>query len=96
MNDKICLLVAYDIRANKTRTKFSDALIEIGMERVNKSVFEGYVSENRFSKILKEHTLSIKGEDTVLVYRINQEISLTKKVYQKRKSKKGSAEPRIF
>jgi hypothetical protein len=58
--------------------------------------FAAFISQNRFSKILKLHTLSLKGEDTVLVYRINQEITLTKKVYQKRKRKNGIGEPRIF
>lgn len=62
------VIIAYDIVNNKKRNKISDLLCKYG-KRINKSVFECFLSEKEF-KALKE-TLKKKikkGDDSILYY----------------------------
>jgi CRISPR-associated protein Cas2 len=53
-------LVSYDVEHNRSRTKLADWLLDLGLERVQLSVFMGVISEADLRKIT-ERILHLKG-----------------------------------
>ncbi len=64
------IVVAYDIANNKRRNKVCDILSKYG-KRVNKSVFECFITKKDFDEIKKGISEYIKkGKDIVLYYHL--------------------------
>jgi len=51
--DALPTLVLYDIPGNKQRKRISDACLDYGLERIQKSAFLGYLSRNRREELQK-------------------------------------------
>ena len=64
------IVVCYDVVNDRKRTKLAKALKNF-LERVQKSVFEGDISENRYLRMKKTIEKIIDLEiDTVRIYRL--------------------------
>ncbi|MBI4651972.1 CRISPR-associated endonuclease Cas2 [Candidatus Desantisbacteria bacterium] len=62
------MVIAYDISSNKRRNKICDILSVYGA-RVNKSVFECFLTKKEFDDVKEKISENIKkGKDTVLYY----------------------------
>jgi CRISPR-associated endonuclease Cas2 len=92
---KINVIIAYDIHLQKVRTKIADLLIEFGLERVNKSVFEGELHQMQFLKRLKPLLISLKKDDSIIIYTVNGEVLKQKELFVKKARRKRKNEPRI-
>lgn len=68
-DDRVFVLVIYDIMDNKRRTKLSKYLQGFGF-RVQKSAFEAIVKEKVYKKMLAGLPQFVTKEDSVRVYRI--------------------------
>lgn len=68
MRENPYYIVAYDIRKDKSRKEIADALIDLGLLRVNKSVFEGSVRAKVFSKVLVQLQKLLKGKDSIVCW----------------------------
>ena len=69
-NNKVFVLIIYDIVSNKRRVRFSNHLSGYGI-RVQKSAFEAVIKEHLYKKLLKEIPGFIDPvEDSVRVYKI--------------------------
>lgn len=68
--DKIFVLIIYDIIDNKKRVKFSKYLLSYG-DRVQKSAFEAKITKKKYEKLIKEIPAFVSAEDSVRVYKIN-------------------------
>lgn len=69
-NDKLYILVIYDIVNNRRRTAFAKKMNAYGF-RVQKSAFEALIPENLYRDLIGEIPKLIDGsEDTVRVYKI--------------------------
>ena len=65
--------VIYDIVANKTRNKVIKACKNIGLYRVQKSVFLGDIEYNQFDEIkVKLEDIINKEEDSIYVFPMNK------------------------
>lgn len=67
--DKVFVLVIYDITDNKRRTKLAKYLQGYGF-RVQKSAFEAIIPKRKYQKMLRELPKYISGEDSIKVYKI--------------------------
>ena len=64
-------IVCYDIEDNKKRKKITDLLLDLGLRRIQKSVFWGFLSAAEISGIYNEaHTLLAKA-DRLLITPVN-------------------------
>lgn len=62
------IVVSYDIEDDRKRKKISDALMDTGALRVQKSVFECFLKKTQFEKLRRElHQLRGK-EDSIRYY----------------------------
>lgn len=62
------IVISYDITSNKKRIKLADILIELGMFRVQKSVFEGDLSQKKILKIKEFGTSNLEKNDSIRYY----------------------------
>jgi CRISPR-associated endonuclease Cas2 len=65
-------LITYDISKDRTRTKLADALLEIGMERVQKSVYMGTVKPRLITKVKGRFLQKLEEHDKLFVIRLSQ------------------------
>ncbi len=64
------IVIAYDIMDDKKRNEISNMLLQYG-RRVNRSVFECFLSDREFKSIKKSLKEKIKqGEDIILYYHL--------------------------
>lgn len=68
-DDRVFVLVIYDVIDNKRRTKFAKLLSGYGF-RVQKSAFEATLSKKKLNKLMEEIPNHIDLEDSVRVYKI--------------------------
>ena len=71
-DNKMFVLIIYDIVDNKRRTKFAKLLEGYGT-RVQKSAFEAMLSQKSYEKLVREIPYYINpasGEDSVRIYRM--------------------------
>lgn len=67
---KALVVIAYDIKSNRRRSKVAK-LLESNGERVNYSVFELFLSEKQMQQMVHKLSTMIKhNSDKVLVYRL--------------------------
>lgn len=68
--DRLFILVIYDIVDNKRRLKFAKTMQGYG-KRVQKSAFEALLSKNKYEKLVREIPQLINPkEDSVRLYKI--------------------------
>ncbi len=67
--DKMMVWVIYDIAKDKTRNKIAKACKEIGLYRVQKSVFLGNLNNNQIDEVyLRSKELINEEEDSVYIF----------------------------
>ena len=75
--DRVFVLIIYDIISNKSRNKFSKLLLGYGF-RIQKSAFEAVISKDKLIKLLAEIPRYInKNEDSVRLYQIKGKVNVT-------------------
>lgn len=67
--DKVYVLVIYDIVDNKKRVKFSKFLQGYGF-RIQKSAFEAYIEKRLYKKLKKGIEAYVSAEDSIRIYKI--------------------------
>lgn len=74
--DRVFVLIIYDIISNKSRNKFSKLLLGYGF-RIQKSAFEAVISKDKLIKLLAEIPRYInENEDSVRLYQIKEKVML--------------------
>lgn len=68
-NNKVFVLIIYDITDNKKRIKFAKFLQGYGF-RVQKSAFEAVITKKKYSELLKSISSFVTGNDSIRVYKI--------------------------
>ncbi len=63
-------VIAYDIADDRIRQKVSEALLNAGMLRVQKSVFEGEIAAKSLEKLQKRLGKCIGKADSIRYYRL--------------------------
>lgn len=75
--DRVFVLIIYDIISNKSRNKFSKLLLGYGF-RIQKSAFEAVISKDKLIKLLAEIPRYInENEDSVRLYQIKGKANVT-------------------
>ncbi len=69
-NDKMFILVIYDIVDNKRRLKFAKTMSGYG-KRVQKSAFEALLTRQKYEKLIREIPKLVDLEDSVRLYKIH-------------------------
>jgi len=72
VRQKMVKLIAYDISKNKTRRKLADALLVLGMERIQKSLFLGKPPKKQLKKLLNRYKNRIEEEDRLYVLTLTE------------------------
>lgn len=68
-NDKVFVLIIYDIMENKKRLKLAKLLQGYGF-RIQKSAFEAMITKKKYKKLLQELLPFGSREDSIRVYKI--------------------------
>ena len=69
------VIVVYDISDDKTRRHISNYLKDIGLERIQLSVFAGHIRDRRAKTIVGDLNKKINGEDKIhIIYLKNLNI----------------------
>lgn len=68
-DDKVLVLIIYDIIDNKKRTKLAKYLQGYGF-RIQKSAFEAVINKKNYNKLLKEVKRYVSEEDSLKIYKI--------------------------
>lgn len=68
-NDKVFVLIIYDITENKTRVKLSKLLLGYGF-RIQKSAFEAVITKKKYKELLKQLPTFTSSTDSIRVYKI--------------------------
>lgn len=68
-NNKVFVLIIYDIKENKKRVKLAKLLQGYGF-RIQKSAFEATITKKKYKKLLKELDPFGNSEDSIRVYKI--------------------------
>ena len=75
--DRVFVLIIYDIISNKSRNKFSKLLLGYGF-RIQKSAFEAVISKDKLIKLLAEIPRYInENEDSGRLYQIKGKGNVT-------------------
>ena len=75
--DRVFVLIIYDIISNKSRNKFSKLLLGYGF-RIQKSAFEAVISKDKLIKLLAEIPRYInENEDCVRLFQIKGKGNVT-------------------
>lgn len=69
-NDKVFVLIIYDIVENAKRVKLAKMLQGYGF-RVQKSAFEAMITKKKYEKMISELEGFVKKEDSIRVYKIS-------------------------
>lgn len=67
-NDKVFVLIIYDIVENAKRVKLAKMLQGYGF-RVQKSAFEAMLTKKKYEKMISELERFVKKEDSIRVYK---------------------------
>lgn len=62
------IVIAYDIEDDRLRNQVSRLLLDAGLLRVQKSVFEGEIAERPFKKLISKLKRKIAGTDSIRCY----------------------------
>ena len=68
-NDKVFVLIIYDIIENKKRIKLSKMLLGYGF-RIQKSAFEAVISKKKYNELLERLPAYASAADSIKVYKI--------------------------
>ena len=68
-NDKVFVLIIYDIVENKKRVKLSKVVAGYGF-RIQKSAFEAVITKKKYHELLKRLPAFVSSEDSIKVYKI--------------------------
>lgn len=68
-NDKVFVLIIYDITENKTRTKLAKMLLGYGF-RIQKSAFEAVITKKKYKELLGRLPAYTSSVDSIRVYKI--------------------------
>ena len=68
-NDKVFVLIIYDIVENKRRLKLAKLLAGYGF-RVQKSAFEAVITKKKYQELLKRLPSFTSPDDSIKVYKI--------------------------
>lgn len=68
-NDKVFVLIIYDIVENKTRVKLSKMLLGYGF-RIQKSAFEAVITKKKYQELLERLPAYTSSQDSIKVYKI--------------------------
>lgn len=68
-NDKVFVLIIYDIIENKTRNKLAKMLLGYGF-RIQKSAFEAVITKKKYKELLERLKAYTSSEDSIRVYKI--------------------------
>lgn len=68
-NDKVFVLVIYDITENKKRLRLSKLLLGYGF-RIQKSAFEALITKKKYKELLERLPAYVSQEDSIRVYKI--------------------------
>lgn len=68
-DDRVFVLVIYDITENKKRTRLAKTLEGYGF-RIQKSAFEALLKKNVYQKLLRELPVFASEPDSIRVYKI--------------------------
>lgn len=68
-NDRVFVLVIYDIVDNKKRLKLAKLLAGYGF-RIQKSAFEAVITKKKYQELLKLLPAYVSSEDSIKVYKI--------------------------
>lgn len=68
-NDKVFVLIIYDIINNKRRLKLSKLLLGYGF-RIQKSAFEAVITKKKYKELLECLPAYTSSEDSIRVYKI--------------------------
>ncbi len=80
--DKVFVLIIYDIVDNKKRVKLSKLLLGYGF-RIQKSAFEAILTKKKYTELISRLPAYVSGEDSIKVYKIigrGQVVSFGKKM----------------
>jgi CRISPR-associated protein Cas2 len=79
--DRVFVLIIYDIVDNKKRTKLAKLLLGYGF-RIQKSAFEAIVPKKKYKELLEKLPEYVSNDDSIKVYKIigkGQVVSFGKK-----------------
>lgn len=68
-NDKVFVLIIYDIADNKRRLKLAKLLLGYGF-RIQKSAFEAVIAKKKYKELLNRLPAYASSEDSIRVYKI--------------------------
>ena len=68
-NDKVFVLIIYDIVDNAKRVKLSKLLLGYGF-RIQKSAFEAVITKKKYKELLERLPAYTSSEDSIRVYKI--------------------------
>jgi CRISPR-associated protein Cas2 len=68
-NDRVFVLIIYDITENKTRLKLSKLLLGYGF-RIQKSAFEATLTKRKYKELLARLPAYVSDDDSIRVYKI--------------------------
>lgn len=68
-NDKVFVLIIYDISENKTRVKLAKMLLGYGF-RIQKSAFEAVITKKKYKELLGRLPAYTSSMDSIRVYKI--------------------------
>lgn len=66
--NKRYFIITYDIQDNRTRQKVGETLLDAGLQRVQKSVFEGELTHIVLGKLQHQLKKFIGKSDSILYY----------------------------
>lgn len=84
-NDKVFVLIIYDIQDNRKRLKLSRLLLGYGF-RIQKSAFEAVICRKKYKELLEYLPKYVDSEDSIRVYKITgkgQVVSFGKELEEK-------------
>ena len=68
-DDRVFVLIIYDIISNKKRNKLSKFLLGYGF-RIQKSAFEAKLPRKKYNELIAKLPAYVSGEDSIRVYKI--------------------------
>lgn len=68
-NDKVFVLIIYDIIENKTRNKLAKMLLGYGF-RIQKSAFEAVITKKKYRELLERLPAYTSSKDSIRIYKI--------------------------
>lgn len=68
-NDKVFVLIIYDITDNRKRLRLSKLLLGYGF-RIQKSAFEAVIAKKKYRELLERLPAYASSEDSIRIYKI--------------------------